>query len=252
MGEYRQPRRRLRRREGFRPTTPNTMSAMGLLAVVLVVASHPWQLDMASLAAILAAGGTAVLAFFTWRLARETRLLAHETEEDVRAEWRPVLITPAPLLVGTIGGSNFATTQVRLDNVGRGPALNTSVTLSSESSVDSAASERFSFGTITQGVSVMVVVPEMLFRDASGGPQSTLKYTLGATYEDLSGRVHESDIVYVDPARGQHRRPTISGEKSEFQVEPTHTRVSAASRAGAAPPDREPPRHEPPASIVYE
>ncbi len=42
---------------------------------------------------LLVAVGTLALAMFTAWLAFETRSLAQETEDDVRAEWRPVLMT---------------------------------------------------------------------------------------------------------------------------------------------------------------
>jgi hypothetical protein len=56
--------------------------------------------------------GTVALAFFTYRLASATR----KTE---RAQWRPVLI-PFTDLIERIGDEEF---RLRLQNVGRGPAL---------------------------------------------------------------------------------------------------------------------------------
>jgi hypothetical protein len=44
---------------------------------------------------LLVAVGTLALAMFTAWLAFETRSLAQETEEDVSAEWRPVLLEVA-------------------------------------------------------------------------------------------------------------------------------------------------------------
>src|SRR2546430_11084307 len=91
-----------------------------------VVSEHPWRFDLASLAAILAAAGTGLLAFFTWRLAKESRSLAKETGEDVRAEWRPVVVTlPESILSVTVGtNSNVAEVATALANVGKGPAIN--------------------------------------------------------------------------------------------------------------------------------
>lgn len=58
------------------------------------------RLDFSSAAAILAAIGTLVLAFFTWRLAKQTRNLANETKDDVNTSKRAAQSSIQPLLVG--------------------------------------------------------------------------------------------------------------------------------------------------------
>jgi hypothetical protein len=59
---------------------------------ILATAEHPWRLDIGATAAIAAAVGTVALAAYTARLARSTKELAVETGDDLRAEWRPVLL----------------------------------------------------------------------------------------------------------------------------------------------------------------
>jgi hypothetical protein len=71
------------------------------------------HIDFSSLAAILAAIGTLVLAFFTWRLAARTRELANETKEDVRTSKGAAQSSIRPLLVGVpLGLAQNATTEV--------------------------------------------------------------------------------------------------------------------------------------------
>jgi len=73
------------------------------------------------------AAGTIGLAWFTWRLARQTRTLAVETGEDVRAGARPVLLDAAqgrPPHIVLQEGSNFGEVFLDIVNAGHGPALN--------------------------------------------------------------------------------------------------------------------------------
>lgn len=65
-----------------------------------------------ALGTIVLAIGTVALAFFTYRLASATR-------KEERAQWRPVLI-PFTDLIERVGDREF---RLRLQNVGRGPAL---------------------------------------------------------------------------------------------------------------------------------
>jgi hypothetical protein len=58
------------------------------------------RIDFSSASAILAAIGTLVLAFFTWRLAAQTGKLANETKEDVRTAKGAAQNSIRPLLVG--------------------------------------------------------------------------------------------------------------------------------------------------------
>jgi hypothetical protein len=84
----------------------------------------PWEFGWEALVAI----GTLTLAFFTWRLARQTGDLARETANEVRSNARPVLIaaagTGARLEVGGPPDKGYGTLVIPVHNAGRGPALN--------------------------------------------------------------------------------------------------------------------------------
>ena len=89
-----------------------------------------WGWDaLVALGTLILAMGTAILAAFTARLASRTRELAQESTEDLRAQWRPLLL-PAPHpdsgkaffwlpMTDKINGD----LTVRIGNAGRGPAL---------------------------------------------------------------------------------------------------------------------------------
>jgi hypothetical protein len=83
-----------------------------------------WEFGWEALVAI----GTLTLAFFTWRLARQTGDLARETANEVRSNARPVLVaaagTGARLEVGGPSDRDYGTLVIPVRNAGRGPALN--------------------------------------------------------------------------------------------------------------------------------
>jgi hypothetical protein len=83
-------------------------------AATVAIRVLPSGFDASTAASIAAALGTLVLAYFTWRLADQTKRLAAETEEDVRAEWRPVLVARAGLNVSVNAGDTLAGATVLL------------------------------------------------------------------------------------------------------------------------------------------
>jgi hypothetical protein len=159
---------------------------------------------LSSFASLCVAIGTLLLAAFTAFLAYETRRVARDTEEDVSAEWRPVLIATEqpPTNAGVGGGGTSGFITVHLTNVGRGPALNTSVSVTSQSSTEAMTSSPHNLGTVAVGALPPQTFDGLLFRDSSGGRQSFLRYTVTAGYRDLSGRLHKTVLTYDDPHRG--------------------------------------------------
>jgi hypothetical protein len=87
---------------------------------------------LSSLAAILAFGATALLAWFTYRLALETRRLAGDSEEDMRSNWRPVILAASALWCEVVSSDDGIAliTKIRLTNEGRGPAFNVRTSMS--------------------------------------------------------------------------------------------------------------------------
>jgi hypothetical protein len=206
-----------------------------VLAVVLSAVDHPWRLDLSTLAALLVATGTGALAFYTWRLARQTRNLARETEEDVRAEWRPVLIAGGSLDAVAGAGSDRCSVSLRLANVGRGPALNTEVTISSQATSEEETSDKLRVGTIRPDREGTATTPmsTMLYRDVVEGPRSWLTYMVRVNYWDLSGRLNETVLAFDDPEKGR-RAPAPPSQGVGLSLEVTFTDVRRP-RPGPAP-----------------
>lgn len=196
-----------------------TRIMLAVRLVVLLAVDHPWRLDITALAGILAAAGTALLALFTWRLASDTRRLAYETAEDVRAEWRPVVIPEGnEHYVEYASGQEVGTLLLSLSNAGRGPAINVFVEATSETSVGSRRGD-VTLGTMAPGKSVPARISGLLFRDSSGDPQrSRLEYYVTVTYEDLSKSQHETVLRLFDDARGSHQWPSAHGTAERFEV----------------------------------
>ncbi|MBV8735142.1 MAG: hypothetical protein JO120_10210 [Solirubrobacterales bacterium] len=186
-------------------------------------------LSLSTGASLAVAVGTLLLAAFTAFLAYETRRVAGDTEEDVTAQWRPVLIAVGTSVsVERSPGDSDGEVSFTLVNTGQGPAINTTVTLKSESSVDKRESPESAWGTLAVGQEHNDTVPKMLFRDSSGGQQPFLRYTVIARYTDLADRVHTTILTCVDPATGT--RSASPGEKLVFEVRIADTRVLGPPR----------------------
>jgi hypothetical protein len=95
---------------------------------------------LSSLAAILAFGATVLLAWFTYRLALETRRLAGDSEEDLRSNWRPVVLAASALQCEVVPSDEgmALVAKVRLANEGRGPAFNLRANISVVGKVEAA------------------------------------------------------------------------------------------------------------------
>ena len=72
------------------------------LLVVFASPDHPWRLDLASLAAILAAFATVVLAGFTLVLAKATRVLSTQEGEFRQRQVARLVHGELLLVLGTI------------------------------------------------------------------------------------------------------------------------------------------------------
>jgi hypothetical protein len=173
--------------------------------IVLSLPDRAWTFDLASLAAILTFVGTGALAFFTWRLAKDTRKLASETAEDVRSEWRPVVVAVVKDAFVTVPhGAELGALTVELENGGKGPAINVKVCPTTATSASREVHQTVELGTLLVGRGNEVTVENVPYRDPSGTPQSSLRYELTIEYEDLARRVYRTDVVYVDPKNGQN------------------------------------------------
>jgi hypothetical protein len=171
--------------------------AVHAISLHLFTSEHPWRWDLASLAAILTGAGTLALALYTAKLARSTRRLAAETGEDVRAEWRPVLIVDdAELRVEHTLHHGASVTGAVL-NEGRGPALNVVGQVVSRTSGD-ARSTVIELAYVGVHGRVGFSAQDLLAEDLAevGG---SLAYEVVVTYEDLGGHRYETIQRFADP-----------------------------------------------------
>jgi len=182
------------------------------------------------------AGETRQLAVETKALTTETKRLAGATEEDVSANWRPVLVCVGGLTAAANRDAeksyDFGDVRVRLHNAGRGPALGLHVAADSLAVQDRIRTDMTGFGsTVNPGDAVHVTFPGHLLRDPG---QQTLAYTIRAQYADLQGRVFETDIRFADPFPGlPHAEPwTATPISFDYRARP-----DAAILAFEDPPD---------------
>jgi hypothetical protein len=187
---------------------------------VLAAVEHPWRLDLVALAGILTGAGTLALAFYTFRLAKSTRRLASETGDDVRAGWRPVLLMSdsqvnltrqrAAPKVSAAGG---------VLNGGRGPALNTTGSITSPTDTQETI---WTPGDIGAGQTSRFDLDDALVIDVPDDPgASKVEVEVTLTYEDLGGRRYETKMHFVDLRAG----PTRSGGADEWIVDLDKTEV---------------------------
>jgi hypothetical protein len=142
--------------------------------------------------------GTIGLAAVTFGLALTTRRLAKATADEVRAQWRPVLVpgtngTPfTPLATRPLvydRANRWLYVSVR--NAGRGPALHVRVLLTPENQ----SPDHWSLGSISPGDEVQLRFSAMHRFDV--GKQLLLDY------RDLGGRAYSSVLVLDAPSE-QH------------------------------------------------
>ena len=80
-----------------------------------------WDPDtFTSVFTVVAACSTAVLAFFTWRLASRTTDLAQQTSKDVEAQWVPIIV---PAIDGSVNADASGRWYIEVLNAGKGPAM---------------------------------------------------------------------------------------------------------------------------------
>jgi hypothetical protein len=175
-----------------------------------LLAASPWEFGWVAVAAI----ATSLLAALTYFLARSTRALAEETNEDVRAGWRPIVAVPsnasfAPMSVKMVGdGCYEINARFTLLNVGRGPALNTvavgefghsdDVPLRASCRINTLAVDIAHFAVFSVTTKGFVPhVPDAWFRDQ--------RFPFTVAYEDVAANSYETLLVFTGKASEEPR-----------------------------------------------
>ena len=166
----------------------------------VVVDSNAWGLGWTAVAGL----ATAVLALFTWRLAKSTRDLAKETDRDVRASWRPVVV-PVQTAPGSVQMARIRIKEiddkyqlryeVNLTNVGRGPAINCRV-LPERPSQGDVGRTGYQVNTVGVGGDVAAgLIGHVGILDAPDWTQPQ-RLTMRILYEDVGGNPHETELTF--------------------------------------------------------
>jgi hypothetical protein len=188
-----------------------------MIGAPLALSTTTW-IAIGSVGTFIAATATTVLALVTrgiadktGSLAEETRRLAAATEDDVSANWRPLVICPGALTIpanegdfpipggGTQRMREFETIRVSLANVGRGPAVNVRVTAESRAIANRIATPSIAAGVLPAGSTIKVDFPGHLVRDPG---QRELAYKITVHYADIAQHVFETDMRFLDPLPG--------------------------------------------------
>lgn len=185
-------------------------------------------LNAASISAMASATATILLAFFTWRLASETRKLAGETQQDITAQWRPVLIEDDPPAFFSMTDDGSGTIGVALVNCGRGPALNVELALSETSSPVGENVHRAKIGSLPPGALrthhfAAVPVPDHPPTD----DDILFAVALNLKYKDIAGALHTGRVfssVSREIALAAQQEPG-----KQFPLESEQTRIQGAS-----------------------
>lgn len=154
-----------------------------------LLAESPWAFGWTAVAGL----ATALLAVVTWWLARSTRELARETEQDVSALWRPILVLAEPQRARVTicppgsGRPYYLAVDLEVRNVGQGPALNTNAG-------DLDGKPR-TWGTISNTIPVDHSGQARIYghRDVLGdrGESSFLR-SMKVEYSDIAGHTHQT------------------------------------------------------------
>jgi hypothetical protein len=204
--------------------------AIGMLLVIdRVVVQQPdaWGWTPTT----VAAGATALLAVLTAALAWSTRRLAKATREDVRSEFRPILIGSATGEDGSAAlevepamlGTGRASLILFLTNVGPGPAMNIKVTPKSFGFLEDsqgATVERGSLGPGEKNIHQSIRFEDEAFyeewpKDAAFG------YSFEVAYEDLNEHSYKTFLRYERKV-GE----TVPGTQKIFKIRVVDTKVS--------------------------
>ncbi len=162
-----------------------------------VIAESAWAFGWTAVAGI----ATAILAAVTWWLARSTRDLARETDQDVRAAWRPVVV----LAIGS--GAKFKVTRIEeryaveievcVRNAGRGPAINCEIAAHTSRSEYDLRTQAQQLNTVAVGDQTPVRVYGRS-DVAQGRPdwERSFDHQMLLTYEDVAQTIYETLLTF--------------------------------------------------------
>jgi hypothetical protein len=215
-------------------------------------AASAWTFGWTAVAGI----ATAVLAGLTWWLARSTRDLARETDQDVRSSWRPIVVPSkaeggaskaqlAKIRVIDRDRTFFLKYEMSLTNVGRGPAINCVLRPQPASAPGSKGITRDGFQVSNLPVGEELPVGLTGDVDNLTGPDFTqeLQHVFELEYEDVAGTKHETRLVFAtntDERDSSGQGILFMGRliETKFKVDRQHHSIRSRLRDAVLPPGR--------------
>jgi hypothetical protein len=147
----------------------------------------------------IAGVATVLLAGLTWWLAKSTRELAQETNQDIKSQWRPILVMDgtARVIIGSAVEESDQTVsadiQLTLSNRGRGPALNCVITARSDASAYGCSWGSRPRALVSVGETVESTLGGRVKKGAMA-PNVEGAETIVVSYEDVAGDSFETTI----------------------------------------------------------
>jgi hypothetical protein len=162
--------------------------------VRVVAESDPWGLGWTAIAGI----ATGILATFTWWLAKSTRDLARETDQDVRASWRPILVSGQRQMHVWLSRDDVRYSisfNLVFTNVGRGPAINAVVAGRKGRSMGDIVWASYRVDTLAVGGMTEVTIAAQA--PVIDGPDwsQPIEHTFHVIYEDVGANKHETQVA---------------------------------------------------------
>lgn len=187
-----------------------------------VVESSPWDFGWTAIAGI----ATAFLALVTWWLAKSTRDLARETDQDVRAAWRPILVVGGDQEVKVIlsqdaDGTYKMDATFFVTNVGRGPALNCELLELKSRSAGGPRRDPVKLSTIAVGSQNRITTVASGIAACAPNWTEPQKYVFRIRYEDIGRNLHETVFVFVgaaDRLLSVESSPSVAARLDETEV----------------------------------
>ncbi len=213
-----------------------------ILAILAEAAPGPWTFGWTAVAGI----ATAVLAGFTWWLAFSTRKLATETDEDIQANWRPILAPTGMIDVFVRTDAAEELFRVRivfaLSNSGKGPAVN--------ANVHGLGSRSVSGVTWADSTASLIPSTEYEVIEAEGTVpighpprwDSPQRYMFVVTYEDVARNRHRSSFAFAIPGLEPERLLLRGGASEGHQTGPVIVQDIEVETLGERAPRRGLPR----------
>jgi hypothetical protein len=191
----------------------------------MILAEAPWAFGWTAIAGL----ATAVLAGVTWWLAKSTRDLVRETDQDIRSQWRPIVVVDGDKSIDVTvvkkrdSDEQLIRIELELWNRGRGPALNCVVKTQDEASTYGCQYGKPRVAILSVDGSHEITLAGSVTKAEALSSIAPLSETLVLIYEDVAENVYETTTVLLggDPLYDKH----LDAYKTSLGVQSTELRI---------------------------